>query len=237
MTIELFPPNFELESKDFANSWELAVKFCMKNGYVDSTDTGLKSKDMCSRITLTGKAINQIKSRQLHNKFPTKEQHLTEYVKQFTSDFDASVFEYTYFDRLVNYPVTERYYAEFSNSYINQLENISHELRQGSRRNQALTWIPSEDQRSVEPPCLQRIWIRVLEEPDYEFGIKKKGMVEAHLSWRSRDLFSAWMSNLVAVIFMVYNQILKDDYEIVKLVDSVNAAHIQEADWKQAGNV
>lgn len=226
--MQLFPPNYEAEEVDFPTAWENAVRFCLKSGYKIDTEYNQESLDMCSRIILSGRAIQQIKNRQLHPKFPTKGKHLQEYIKQFTPEFDASKFEYTYYDRLTSYPVNENDII-----YIDQLKYIKKNIK-NSRRLQAIVWDPNIDLYSNEPPCLQRLWIRVLEEPDYEFGIKKKGMVELHFMWRSRDIYAAWMSNLVGLVYMVYNEVLKDDYEIVKLVDFINAAHINESDWDVA---
>jgi len=232
----LYPPDFTLKSNDFILAWEQAVKFCMENGYVGSTDTGMLSKDMSSKITLTGKAIQQIKNRELHKNFPTGKKHLSEYIIQFTDEFNVkeSEFVYTYYDRLINYQTIPDYSDMILTDTFNQLEYMRNELRKGNRRAQAIIWTPRIDNKSIEPPCAQRIWLRVLEKPDYEFGIKKRGMVELHLMWRSRDMYTAWMSNLVGFVFMVYNKILKDDYEIVKLVDFVNSAHINENDWEIA---
>lgn len=229
MTLKLFPPNYDAYEKDFIIAWENVIKFCIKNGYKIKTEYQQESLDICSRITLYGPAINQIKNRQVHNKFPTKRLHLAEYVKQFMSDFNASKFEYTYYNRFTKYPVDDG----LVKYEINQLKHIKENLK-NSRRLQAITWIPSIDNELEHCPCLQRLWIRVLEEPDYEFGIKKKGMVELHLMWRSRDIYTAWMSNLVGLVYMVYNEILEDDYEIVKIVDFVNSAHINENDWQVA---
>jgi len=41
--------------------------------------------------------------------------------------------------------------------------------------------------------CLQRIWIRYLGDQS----------VEVHLTWRSRDLYTAWQANIVAIIDML----------------------------------
>ena len=227
--MKLFSPTYFSEEKDFPKAWENAVRFCMKEGYEIKTEYGPKAKDICSTIVLSGSAIHHIKRRILHPKFPTSGKHLSEYVKQFTPEFDASVFEYTYYDRLTKYPVA----GNIVKYEINQLKNLKDNLR-NSRRLQAITWVPELDLESEEPPCLQRIWIRVLQKPDMQNYIYSKGMVEVHFDWRSRDLYSAWMSNLVGLVFMVYNEILGDDYEIVKLVDYVDAMHIYETDWQQA---
>ena len=103
--MKIYPPNYFAEEKDFQTAWENTIRFCMKNGFEIETEYNNKSKDMCSTIIMTGAAIEQIKRRVLHPKFPTKGKHLTEYAKEFTSKFDASKFEYTYYDRFTKYPV------------------------------------------------------------------------------------------------------------------------------------
>ena len=230
--MRIFPPNYFAEEKDFSLAWQHAVQFCMREGMVIPTEYGPKSKDICSTIVLSGSAIHHIKRRILHPKFPTNEKHLREYVKQFTPEFDASVFEYTYYDRLTKYPVA----GNIIKYDINQLKNIKENLR-NSRRLFAITWVPSLDLESDEPPCLQSVQIRVLREPDMDNYIYSKGQVELFLTWRSRDLFSAWISNLVAIVFLIYNEILGDDFEIIKLTDFVSMAHIYSTDWGQAEKV
>ena len=229
--MRMFPPNYFAEEKDFPKAWENVVRFCMKEGYEIKTEYGPKAKDICSTIVLSGSAIHHIKRRILHPKFPTSGKHLSEYVKQFTPEFDASIFEYTYHNRLTNYPIGKDSSGVIYS--LNQLENIKAGLK-NSRRLFAITWIPEIDLGSEEPPCLQSIQLCVLQPPDMDNYIYSKGQVEVFLTWRSRDLFSAWQSNLVSIVFMIYNEILGDDYEIVKLTDFVSMAHIYETDFQQA---
>ena len=226
--MQLFPKNYEAEETDFADAWQNAVRFCMKNGYKIDTEYNQESLDMCSYITLSGRAIHQIKGRQLHKKFPTKGRHLQEYIKQFTPEFDASKFEYTYYDRLINYPVNMDGVL-----YRNQLEHIKINLK-NSRRLQVITWDPNIDLYSEHPPCLQSIQLRVLQEPDTDNHMLSRGRVEVFLNWRSRDLYSAWMSNLIGIVFMIYNEILDNKYEIVKITDYTTMMHINENDWQAA---
>lgn len=225
--MKLFSPNYEADEKDFSIAYENAVRFCLKNGYNIKTEYNQESLDMCSRITLSGRAIHQIKNRQLHKKFPTKGRHLQEYIGQFTPEFDASKFEYTYYSRLTNY-LPNKFYGN-----LNQLKIIKNNLKT-SRRLNAITWIPDIDLSSEHPPCLQSIQLRVLQEPDTDNHMLSKGRVEVFLNWRSRDLFSAFMSNLIGIVFMIYNEILDDKYEIVRLTDYTTMMHINENDWQAA---
>lgn len=231
--LKLFPPNYFSEEKDFSQTWQNVVQFCMREGMIIPTEYGVKSKDICSTIILSGSAIHHVKRQIMHPKFPTKGKHLTEYVLQFTPTFDASKFEYTYYNRLTKYPVSDDFFTEYE---INQLQNLKEGLR-NSRRLFAITWVPELDLGSDEPPCLQSIQLRVLQEPDMDNYIYSKGQVELFLTWRSRDLYGAWMSNLVAIIMMIYNEILGDDYELVKITDFSSMAHIYESDWQAAGMV
>ena len=226
--MRLFPPNYESEETDFIDAWQNAVRFCIEHGYKIDTEYDQESLDMCSRITLSGRAIHQIKSRQLHKKFPTRGKHLQEYIKQFTPEFNADIFEYTYYKRLSKYPELSAQSKE-----RNQLKEIKNNLR-NSRRLFAITWIPDWDIESSEPPCFQSIQLRVLQEPDTDNHMLSRGRVEVFLNWRSRDLYSAWMSNLIGIVFMIYNEILDNKYEIVKITDYTTMMHIYTNDWDVA---
>ena len=106
-----------------------------------------------------------------------------------------------------------------------------------SRRNQAILWVPEIDTELEHCPCLQRIWIRVIDEPDTNSFVTTKGRVEVHFTWRSRDLYGAWMSNLVGLVYMIYNEVLGTEYEIVKLVDYCDSLHIYDSDWAKAREI
>ncbi len=60
-----------------------------------------------------------------------------------------------------------------------------------SRRAQGITWMPREDLGAADPPCLQRIWLRLVEG---EEGLKL--VMNCH--WRSRDALKAAFMNLFA---------------------------------------
>ena len=74
---------------------------------------------------------------------------------------------------------------------INQMEYIVQKLKESpySRRAQAITWRPLVDPYHVDPPCLQRIFMRI-----------KDGKLIMQTTWRSRDLFRAWEANVNGMI-------------------------------------
>ena len=256
MTKQKYSPTIIVEETDFRNAWAKQVRNCMRDGLIIVANSKSKSivntRDINSVIVLTGNSIIQIINKQLHDQFPTKGLHLDEYIKTFTyeylhkhlmlSDEDTAKFKYLYIERL----------AHYNNGEIDQIGRLYDKLREDgiNRQTQIITWNPKVDfpvhtPKGHDPPCLQRIWIRVLEEPTYNYdlnikerkGIATAGKVEIHLTWRSRDLYAAWMSNIIAVIHMLIEYVLKDEYEIVKIVDFCNSLHIYESDWEQASKI
>jgi len=107
----LYPPNFYLESQSFPKVWEQAVQFCMKNGMIIKPEENAKqlTRDICSKIILTGNGIRDIFSRNLHPKFPTKAMFCNQYITEYTREWIAEQklrpeeeqFVYNYMGRLI----------------------------------------------------------------------------------------------------------------------------------------
>lgn len=223
-----YPPNFIHEGRNFQEAWQEAVRFCLKNGMLIKAEENSKvmTYDICSKITLHGNAIKQILSRELHPKFPTKKLFSREYVKEYTREWVAEQkelpiqlrFVYSYMDRFIN---------EFG---FDQIVALKRELSNGiSRRTQIITWNPKKDLGDKNPPCLQRIWIRILND---------EGDCEIHFDWRSRDLFGAWMTNYIGLFDMLSREIfIPLNLNVVKMVCNCNSLHIYESDWKAASEV
>ncbi len=94
---------------------------------------------------------------------------------------------YTYHGRLFDY--------EIESEIVNQVDYIVKKLSETgySRRAQAITWNTKLDPPTDDPPCLQRIWGRLIEDErgDLVFNM--------NTHWRSRDLFKAWFENVIAL--------------------------------------
>jgi len=78
---------------------------------------------------------------------------------------------------------------------INQINYIVDDLCRQlyTRRAQAVTWMPSMDPVTYDPPCLQRVWCRILKD-------EKGGLVlNMNTHWRSRDGVKAWFMNAFAL--------------------------------------
>jgi thymidylate synthase len=104
---------------------------------------------------------------------------------------------YTYHQRLAAYaPVSDLSSSKVKSPFhsVNQLQYIIDKLAKSpiSRRAQGITWMPTADPATDDPPCLQRIWCRMLEADD---GF----MLNMNTHWRSRDAYKAAFMNMYAL--------------------------------------
>jgi thymidylate synthase len=84
-----------------------------------------------------------------------------------------------------------------------------------SRRAQAITWRPLVDPYHEDPPCLQRIFMRI-----------KEGKLIMQTTWRSRDLFRAWEANVNGMIRIQKSIADKLGVEMGHYLDFSNSLHI-----------
>ena len=100
---------------------------------------------------------------------------------------------------------------------IDQIEYIIRKLKEKpySRRAQAITWRPLVDPFHIDPPCLQRIYMRV-----------KDGKLLMQTTWRSRDLFRAWEANVNGMIRIQKYVADQLDIEMGHYLDFSNSLHI-----------
>ena len=217
---------FMFESNNFNHAWEQAIRNVILNPrqitFGDKRDKK-KALDSIQTIVLGYNAIKQIRARKIHPKFPFKA--IDKYCEEFTDKFLEEYrkrpadeqFSYLYYDRIVH---------QIPRAKKNLQEQISIDVR--SNRNQMTTWKTCLDPLSNASPCMQRIWIR--HEGDNEISV--------HIHWRSRDLFGAWQANLIAIVNMLYREILiPNDCEISRLIDFNDSLHIYETDIEAAKGV
>ena len=100
---------------------------------------------------------------------------------------------------------------------INQIEYIVQKLKDKpySRRAQAITWRPRVDPYHQDPPCLQRIYMRI-----------KGDQLIMQTTWRSRDLFRAWEANVNGMIRIQKSVADQLGVEMGHYLDFSNSLHI-----------
>ena len=111
---------------------------------------------------------------------------------------------------------------------INQIEYIIEKLKKSpySRRAQAITWRPLVDPYSDDPPCLQRIFMR----------IKDKQLL-MQTTWRSRDLFRAWEANVNGMIRIQKYVADELGVEVGHYLDFSNSLHIYGSNFPEVMDV
>jgi thymidylate synthase (methanogen type) len=107
---------------------------------------------------------------------------------------------------------------------VNQIEYIINKLKSSpySRRAQAITWRPLVDPYHNDPPCLQRIYMRI-----------KNDKLIMQTTWRSRDLFRAWEANVNGMLRIQKSVADELGVEMGHYVDCSNSLHIYGDSFKE----
>ncbi len=110
---------------------------------------------------------------------------------------------------------------EQMNYIINKLKDKPY-----SRRAQAITWRPYIDPFHEDPPCLQRIWMRV-----------KNNQLIMQTTWRSRDLLRAFEPNVNGMIRI--QKMVADalGIEMGSYVDFSNSLHIYGNTFREVEDI
>ncbi len=159
------------------------------------------SKDATVMVTVN----DPFAEPRIHKNFPGGPAELESYrqevlygVHDHWIDPAAGKWTYTYHQRLFAYcpvedllnPETPKPFKVFDQVQymIDCLADCYH-----TRRAQAITWIPTADPKTDDPPCLQRIWCRLLLDQGDQL------VLNMNTHWRSRDLYKAWYMNVYAL--------------------------------------
>ena len=198
-------PVLTITAECLPEAWEKAVLAVWENGFEVKTQYDKPqdppSRDATVMITVT----DPFREPRIHKNFPGGPEELESYRQEVVNgihdhwiDPAAGKWTYTYHERLFSYnPVENIRDANSPKPFkkINQIQYIIDYLSQAghSRRAQAITWMPTADPVTDDPPCLQRIWCRLLAGEDGELTLN----MNTH--WRSRDLYKAWFMNVYAL--------------------------------------
>jgi thymidylate synthase len=226
-----------IEERNFHNAWAKAVHAVLNEGtdaVIGGGDERKPIKDSCMLISMTGNAIKQIEACELHPQYPFR--RIKEYCDEFTRPFLEKYsskpvnerFTYLYFERLAQYELPS---SGTNSDQIALLKTaLADQINQNitSNRAQAITWYVPFDTQQSSPPCLQRIQIRYI--PDHT--------VDVHLTWRSRDLFTAWQSNIICIIEMLNREVIKpNNCQIVRIIDYSDSLHLYTRDIEDVKKV
>jgi len=150
----------------------------------------------------------------IHKAFPGGIEDLREYVMEVQGVKDHWVknindpkdtrWEYTYHGRLANYgswkELRDGKSIVTGHFNINQIENVIQKLvkQPFTRQAQMITWMPNLDLDCYDPPCLQSLWYRIIEDED------GTGWLNCNVRFRSNDAWGANFMNMFG--FILFNK-------------------------------
>jgi thymidylate synthase len=146
----------------------------------------------------------------IHMAFPGGIEDLKEYVLELQglkdhwvknmNDENDTRWEYTYHGRLKNYGMWKEGMngesVEAGPFRVDQIETVIGKLaaQPFTRQAQMITWMPNIDNSCYDPPCLQSLWYRILED---EEGIY---WLNCNIRFRSNDAWGASFMNMFGFI-------------------------------------
>jgi len=192
-------PVISVTGENIPEAWEGAVLAVCRRGAEVRTEYD-KEEDPAS-LDATGmvRVEQPLGEPRIHKNFPGGPRDLEVYRQEVLDGLHdhwinpaEGKWTYTYHQRLFAYgsgPPDDGARGE-----VDQMEWMVEKLCQTpySRRAQAVTWMPQYDPTTDDPPCLQRVWARLLPAGD---GY----VLNMNTHWRSRDLYKAWFMNAFAL--------------------------------------
>jgi thymidylate synthase len=253
-------PVISITADCLPEAWEKAVLAVWDKGLEVKTQYDKPddppSKDATVIVTIT----NPFNEPRIHKNFPGGPEELEAYRQEVVNgihdhwiDAAAGKWTYTYHERLFSYcPVEDIRCADSPRPFkkVNQIKHIIDSLSKvnHTRRAQAITWMPTADPKTDDPPCLQRIWCRLVraEPAGARLMANKTGGFTLNMNthWRSRDLYKAWFMNVYAltdlqrVIAEKISEKINQPVAIGRYVDISDSLHIYGSYFEQvAGEV
>jgi thymidylate synthase len=184
-------PTLSVLGKTLPEAWEKAVLACWEKGVAIQTEYDRPGDPPSKDCTMMWVVEDPFMEPRIHRAFPGGLEDLEIYRQEVVDGVhdhwiapEEGKWTYTYHKRLFAY--------EIEGAAIDQINYIVDKLSQAghSRRAQAITWNPKHDPPTYDPPCLQRIWCRLL--PDDKDGL----VLNMNTHWRSRDAYKAAYMNV-----------------------------------------
>lgn len=197
-------PVLSVSGENLPEAWEKAVLAVYDRGVEVRTEYDKPGDPPSLDATVMVEVRRPLSEPRIHKNFPGGPTDLEVYRQEVVDGIHdhwinprEGKWTYTYHERLFAYRPVEDLMDRDAGPHlpaVNQVDYIVEKLAAVpySRRAQAVTWIPQCDPPTDDPPCLQRVWARLLTEGDgYTLNL--------NTHWRSRDLYKAWFMNVFAL--------------------------------------
>ncbi len=239
-------PTLSISADNLPEAWEKAVVAVWDHGVEIKTQydkpNDPPSKDATVMITVS----NPFNEPRIHKNFPGGPEELEVYRQEVVDgihdhwiDPTAGKWTYTYHERLFAYSPVEDIRNPGSDRPFKRIDQIGYIVDALSeathtRRAQAITWMPTADPKTDDPPCLQRIWCRLVSDDGGGW------ILNMNTHWRSRDLYKAWFMNVYALTDLqkqIADRIsarLDQAVNVGRYVDMSDSLHIYGSYFKDA---
>jgi thymidylate synthase len=203
-------PVLSVTGISLAEAYEKALIALYENGIRFKTQYDQPGQPQSIDSTMNITILEPFSDPMIHKAFPGGIENLKEYTMELMGAKDHWVknindpndtrWEYTYHGRLAAYGAWKELAAEKSNQAgffsINQIEVVIDKLAQQpyTRQAQMITWMPNLDINCFDPPCLQSLWYRIIED---EEGV---WWLNCNVRFRSNDAWGASFMNMFGFI-------------------------------------
>ncbi len=239
-------PVISIKADCLPQAWEQAVIAVWENGATLKTQYDKPGDPPSKDATVMIEVTNPFNEPRIHKNFPGGPEELESYRQEVLDgihdhwiDPSAGKWTYTYHERLFAYsPVEDIRDSNTAKPFksVNQIQYIIDSLASAghTRRAQGITWMPTADCDTDDPPCLQRIWCRLLEDENGQLALN----MNTH--WRSRDLYKAWYMNVYAltelqkVITDKISEKIEKKVTVGRYVDICDSLHIYGSYFEDA---
>jgi thymidylate synthase len=239
-------PTLHITARCLPEAWERAVLAVWEQGIDVKTEYD-KPEDPASKdATVMITVLEPFAEPRIHKNFPGGPQELEAYRQEVCHgihnhwiDPAAGKWTYTYHERLFAYsPCQDLRDSRSPRPFapVNQIHLAIDKLSETffTRRAQAITWQPTADACTDDPPCLQRLWFRLLKDARGDLVLN----MNAH--WRSRDLYKAWFMNVYAltdlqrIMAEQISQKINKPVKVGRYVDITDSLHIYGSYFTEA---
>lgn len=203
-------PVLTIQEKTLAMAHEKALLALYHNGFPMKTQYDKPGDPLSLDSTMNITILEPWTDPMIHKAFPSGIEDLKEYVMELQGAKDHWVknmndpndtrWEYTYHGRMANYGVWQELEdglpVEKGPFKVNQVEKVIEKLstQPFTRQAQMITWMPNIDLDCYDPPCLQSVWYRIVED---EAGV---WWLQCNVRFRSNDAWGASFMNMFGFI-------------------------------------
>ncbi|MBN1398197.1 MAG: hypothetical protein JXA06_09235 [Bacteroidetes bacterium] len=203
-------PVLTVSGVTLAEAYEKALVALYKNGISFKTQYDKPGDPLSIDSTMNITILEPFKDPMIHRAFPGGIEDLKEYVMELSglkdhwvkniNDPDDTRWEYTYHGRLASYGSWQELVDGKSKKAgfftVNQINAVIEKLSNQpyTRQAQMITWMPNLDFECFDPPCLQSLWYRIIEDEDGVWWLN------CNIRFRSNDAWGASFMNMFGFI-------------------------------------